>query len=421
MASFLLTKREKEMAREISKVVVIGGGEMGRGISQLVAQKGVQAVVKEINDERAQACKNAVVKQLDKISRVGVIDKSEAERTKSRFSVTSSYDGVRDADLVIEAVFEDMEVKKAVFREIDSLFPEHVIFATNSSSLSITEIASVTGRPDRFIGMHFFNPAPSPSRALVELVRGEKTSDETHSTAERFVKVDLQKTPATIKGCPGYLVNRMLMPYLNEAAHLLTETILTVRQIDARIEKFGLPMGPFALLDFVGIDIAAKVAEILYKGYGERAKPVSIMRKLVEAGRIGKKSGAGFYVGDSSSDFEDIQVLLGREYPGRQAYDIERGFKRMMAGFRNEAFLCLQEGIALPDIIDKGAVLGIGFPMVLEGPLHDTQDRYGFANFLSDLREFERECGARFKPAEILVELVAGNKKIFEKVEEEEW
>lgn len=408
------------MAGEVRKIGIIGGGEMGRGIGQLVAQRGFPVVVKEVNDERAQACKNAVVQQLDKISRLGV-DRSETEGAKTRFHVTSSYDDILDADLVIEAVFEDMEVKKSVFREIDPLFPEHVIFATNSSSLSITELASVIKRPDRFIGMHFFNPAPSPRSALVELVRGDRTSDKTHGTAERFVKVDLKKTPATVKGCPGYLVNRLLLPYLNEAAHLLTETTITAKQIDAKATAFGWPMGPFSLLDYVGIDITANVAEILYKGYGERAKPVSIFRRLVELGRIGKKTGAGFYTSSSKTTLEDIQVIIDREYPGRQELDIEKGFRRMMAGFRNEALLCLQEGIAPPDIIDKGAVLGIGFPMALEGPLHDTQDRYGFANLLVVLRQFEKECGMRFKPAEVLEELVAGGKKIFEKAEEEEW
>lgn len=409
------------MAREIRKVAIIGGGEMGRGIGQLVAQKGFPVVVKEVSDDRAKACREAVFSQLDKVLRSRAIERSEAEGAKARFSVTGSYDDIRDADLVIEAVFEDMKVKKSVFKEIDPLFPEHVIFATNSSSLSITELASVTKRPDRFIGMHFFNPAPSPRSALVELVRGDQTSDETHGVAERFVKVDLQKTPITVKGCPGYLVNRLLLPYLNEAAHLLTETTLAVKQIDARATAFGLPMGPFALLDYVGNDIAANVAEILYKGYGERAKPVPILRRMVELGRIGKKTKAGFYIADSSLRLEDIQVIIDQEYPNRQELNIEIGFKRMMAGFRNEALLCLQEGIASPDIIDKGTVLGIGFPMALEGPLHDTQDRYGFANLLADLRRFEKEYGMRFKPAEILEELVAGNKKIFEKIEEEEW
>lgn len=409
------------MAKEIRKVAVIGGGEMGRGIGQLVAQRGFQVIVKEVNDERAQACRCAFIQQLDKISRSGAIDRSEAESAKSRFSVTNSYNDIRDADLVIEAVFEDMEVKKAVFREIDPLFPERVIFATNSSSLSITELASVTSRSDQFIGMHFFNPAPSPRSALVELVRGDQTSDETHNTAERFVKVDLKKTPVTVKGCPGYLVNRLLLPYLNEAAHLLTETTLTVKQLDARASKFGLPMGPFALLDYVGIDIAANVADILYKGYGERAKPVPILRRLVELGRIGKKTKAGFYVADTSLGWEDIQAIINREYPSRLGLDVEEGFKRMMAGFRNEAFLCLQEGIAPPDIIDKSAVLGIGFPMVLEGPLHDTQDKYGFANLLADLKRFQQEHGIRFQPAPLLEQLVAENKKIFEEVETEEW
>lgn len=405
------------MVRTIQKVAVIGGGTMGSGIGQHIAQKGISVVIKEVNDERARGCKDLIFSRLDKAARIGIVSLSDAENAKDHFSTASSYDEIKDADLVIEAIFEDMNEKKVVFGELNLLFPEDVIFTTNSSSLSITEIASVTNRPERFIGTHFFNPAFTAP--LVELVRGEKTSDETFTAVRRFMETVLGKTPILVKGCPGYLVNRLLLPYLNEAARLLTETKLTVKQIDARADKFGWPMGPFKLLDFVGIDIAANVAKILYAGYGERAEPAPLMHRLVELGRIGNKVGAGFYT--KAAGFEDIQSVIDSEYPNRRELDIEEGFKRMMAGLCKEAILCLEEEIAPANVIETGATLGIMFPMALEGPLHYAQEKYGFANLLADLKRFEREYGMRFKPAKLLEQLVAEDLKIFKEEEEEEW
>ncbi len=405
------------MYRAIKKVAVIGGGTMGSGIAQHIAQKGVSVVVKEVSDERAKACKDRIFRQLDKVAQLGKITASEAEGTKARFSTTSYYKEIKDSDFVIEAVFEDLYAKKEVFRELNFLFPDDVIFTTNSSSLSITEIASVTNRPDRFIGTHFFNP---PVKApLVELVRGQKTSDETYDVAKRFVQTNLGKTPIPVKGCPGYLVNRLLLPYLNEATRLLTETNLTVKEVDARSNSFGWPMGPFQLLDYVGIDIASNVAKILYEGYGERAEPAPLMHRLVELGRIGNKVGVGFYA--KVGGFEDIQIVVDREFTNRQNLDVEDGFRRMMAGLCNETLMCFEEKVALANDIETGATLGIMFPMAFEGPLHYAQDKYGFVNLLADLQEFEREYGMRFKPTALLEQLVADNKKIFEKTEEEEW
>ncbi len=407
------------MARIIRKVAIIGGGTMGSGIAQKIAQSGVNAVVKEVDEAHAVACRDKLHRQWDKVAGLGKLNSTELQSAKSHFSVTSSYDDIRGVDLVIEAVFEDMEVKKAVFRELNSLLPADVIFATNSSSLSIDEIASITNRPDCFMGTHFFNP---PVKALlVELIRGQATSDKTYSSVKRFIETSLGNTSILVKGCPGYLVNRLLLPYLNEAARLLVETRLTFQEIDVYAKKFGLPMGPFELLDFVGIDIASSVAKILHDGYGERATPTTLMYRLVELGRVGDKVGVGFYNKKKMAGFEDIQTVIDREYPNRRELDIEEGFKRMLAGLCNEALMCLEEGIAPKDVIEEGATKGIFFPMALEGPLHYTQEKYGFANLLADLKRFEREYGMRFKPATLLEQLVAEDKKIFKEIEEEEW
>ena len=403
------------MVKDIRKVAVIGGGTMGSGIGQLIAQKGLTVVVKETDSNRAEECRARVFKQLERIS-VNPQLKPEAEVAKTHFSTTSSYDDLRGSDLVIEAVFEDLESKRSVFRELASLLPEEVVFTSNSSSLSIDEMALSSGRPDRFIGSHFFNPAPKT--LLVELVRGKDTSDETYETVRRFIEVNLKRTTILVKGCPGYLVNRILMPYANEAVNLLTQTTLTIKQIDSRAKRFGWLMGPFELIDYVGIDIAANVADILYAGYGERARPNALMNRMIKLGRLGKKVGAGFYVGSDTSSFEEI---LARECPERIGLDIEEGFCRIMAGLYNEAFLCLQEGIASSDVIETGAALGIMFPMALEGPLHYAQEKYGLANLLADLKRFEARYGIRFKPAPILEQFVAEGRMVFQANEEEEW
>lgn len=407
------------MVKIIKKVAVIGGGTMGSGIAQHIAQKGVCVTVKEVDEERAGRCKDRICRQLDRVAQLGKISLSEADATKNRLSTTSSYEKIKDADLVIEAVFENIMTKKAVFEELNSVLPVDVVCATNSSSLSIDEIASATNRPDRFIGTHFFNP---PVKApLVELVRGHKTSDETFNVTKRFVQIVLGKTPILVKGCPGYLVNRLLLPYLNEAARLLTETRLTVSEIDFRANQFGWPMGPFKLLDYIGIDIAANVANILHNGYGERATPTGLMNRMVELGYIGNKTGIGFYNDDTDSKVEDINMIINREFPDRVNLGVEEGFKRMMAGFCNEALMCLEEEIGTADVIETGSTLGIMFPMALQGPLHYAQDKYGFINLLADLQRFEGECGMRFKPTKILEQLVADDKKIFQGIEEEEW
>jgi len=407
------------MAKIIQKVAVIGGGTMGSGIAQKIAQSEIDVVVKEVDEMRAVACRDKLHGQWDKVAGLGKLSSTELQSAKSHFSVTSSYDDIRDADIVIEAVFENMKAKKEVYEELNPLFPDDVIFTTNSSSLSIDEMASVTNRPDRFMGTHFFNP---PVKALlVELIRGQATSDETYNSVKRFVETNLGNASILVKGCPGYLVNRLLLPYLNEAARLLVETRLTFQEIDVYAKKFGWPMGPFALLDYVGIDIAANVAKILHDGYGERATPTSLMYRLVELGRIGDKVGVGFYNKKKMAGFEDIQVVIDREYPNRRELGAEEGFKRMMTGLCNEALMCLEEEIAPKDVIEEGATKGIFFPMALEGPLHYAQEKYGFANLLADLNRFEREYGMRFKPAILLEQLVSQNKKIFDKTEEEEW
>lgn len=399
------------MAKAIYKVGVIGGGTMGRGIALLVSQKGIPVVIKEINQELADKSLRSLHEKLNSAVARGKLMSDAAELAKGLVSATANFEDINDVDLVIEAVFENLEIKKGLFSNADKFINPDAIFATNTSSLSITDISSVTLRPDKFIGMHFFNPPIT--MPLVELISGRETSEDTLSTVEVFAKDSLGKVTIRVKECPAFLVNRLLMPYLNEATFLLTETNLTVEEIDGGAGQFGWPMGPFMLLDYLGVDVASDVAGICYVGYGERAKPAPLMSKLVQLGRLGNKSGAGFYVNDNSGKFETLAAVIEKEYPSRKYVSVDEGFHRMMVGMVNEAFLCLEGGVSSADEIESGCLYGIGFPMALEGPLH-WAEKEGLPNILEDLKRFEKECGVRFKPAQLLEKYVAGRTRIFE-------
>ena len=403
------------MAQAIYKVAIIGGGAMGQGIASLIAQQGIPVVIKEMNDDLAEKALKKITRKIDQAVERGKIMSDSADMAKDLISATADYEEMSDADLVIEAVFEEMKIKKAVFADLDERLPEHVIFATNTSSLSISEMAEATKRPDKIVGVHFFNPPIT--MPLVELISGTKTSEDTLVSVEDFSKDSLGKITIRVKECPGFLVNRLLMPYLNEATLLLSETNLTVEEIDEKAKDFDWPMGPFTLIDYLGVDIASEVAKILSAGYGERAKAAPLMEIMVKLDRRGAKSGAGFYVDDESKGFEDVSVIIDREFPDRDDLSVDIGFNRMMCGMVNEAFLCLEEEISTADEIETGCKYGIGFPFALGGPLHWAES-VGLDKILDDLQSYEVTYGSRFMPSSLLADYAAQGKALFE---EESW
>jgi 3-hydroxyacyl-CoA dehydrogenase/enoyl-CoA hydratase/3-hydroxybutyryl-CoA epimerase len=400
----------------IYKVAVIGGGAMGQGIAALVARQGIPVVIKEINDELAGKARAKVQHKFDAWVAKGKMLADQAEDKKMLVQCTCNYEDIADVDLVIEAVYESMEVKTKVFAELDQQLPGDVIFATNTSALSITEMAAATKRRAKIAGVHFFNPPTA--MALVEIISGEGSSKKTIDTLEDFARNSLGKVPIRVKECPGFLVNRLLMPYLNEASLLLSETDLTVEDIERQTNNFGWPMGPFTLLDFLGIDVAAEVARILEKGYGERLKAAPLMNILVKHGRHGQKSGAGFFVVDETQRHEPLTAIINREFPKREKLPAEQGFRRMMLGMINEAFICLGDRIASPEDIETGCKYGIGFPHALEGPLHWAQSQ-GLSKILDELRRLEKTRGPRFKPSHELESHVKSGKPVFS--EKEAW
>ncbi len=283
------------MPEDINRIAVLGAGTMGAGIAQTCSQAGYEVTMMDLTDDLVKDGYAKIRTPLEKRVAKGKMTQDQVEEIVGRIEGTTDLKGaVKGADFVIEAVFEDMKVKKEVYQTIDVVSPPEVVFATNTSSLSVTEMASVTSRPDRFLGMHFFNPAPV--MRLVELIRGSETSDETISMA-RELSLKLGKEPVEVKETAGFVVNRILVPMMNEAFNLLMEGAATAEDIDKAM-KLGtnMPMGPFELADFTGIDVGLAVMEVLYRETGDpKFRPSPLLRQYVRAGRLGRKSGRGVY------------------------------------------------------------------------------------------------------------------------------
>ncbi|MFQ6073979.1 MAG: 3-hydroxyacyl-CoA dehydrogenase family protein [Candidatus Bathyarchaeia archaeon] len=279
---------------EIKRVAVIGAGVMGSGIAYICAARNYEVSVVEVNEELlAKGVKRIREMIVEGVNR-GKLTPREAEETMKRVKGTTSIaEAAKDADIVIEAVYEDMNVKKEVFQKLDQACPSHTILASNTSALSITEMASATRRPSRVIGLHFFNPPYAMK--LVEVVLGAQTSEETRRIAEDFVRA-LGKETVTVKDSPGFIVNRIVLPMLNEAAYLVYEGKASMEDVDkAATLGMNFPAGPFRVADLVGLDIALAVLENLHKAFGEKFKPCPLLVEKVKAGHLGLKTRKGFY------------------------------------------------------------------------------------------------------------------------------
>lgn len=350
----------------IMKIAVIGGGAMGHGIAVETARRGgLPVVIKEMNDELAAKALGKAHAIFDRWAEKGKMDQTDAEGKKSLITATSNYADLADVDLVIEAVPENLSLKMNIWTELDKVVKPEALFASNTSSLSIAELAKSTDRSDKFAGLHFFNP-PTAMK-LVELVKTGSTSEATLRDLKNFTE-DLGKTVIQVKDVPGFLVNRLLMPYLNSAAKLLCEKALEPEELDTAAVELGWPMGPFLLMDMVGLDVGAEVADVLYRGYGERMKPSPLLRMLVDAGRTGRKTGAGFYVHDGR-DRPAVMEMVKKEFPNRSGGNAQDAVHRMMDEMALEALRCQKENVASDEDIEIGCAFGIGYPQSYGGPL----------------------------------------------------
>jgi len=278
----------------ITTVGIIGAGTMGNGIAQACAVSGIKIVMVDISDAAVAKGIATVVGSLERLLKKDKITAADKDAALARIKGSSSYDDLKSAQLVIEAATENYDLKVKILKQIDALVAPDVIVASNTSSISITKLAAVTGRADRFIGMHFFNPVPM--MALVEIIRGLQTSDATHAAVHALATA-LGKTPITVRNAPGFVVNRILVPMINEAFFVLAENLATPEDIDAGM-KLGCnqPIGPLALADMIGLDVCLAVMEVYLSEYGDsKYRPCPLLKEMVAAGRLGRKTGRGVY------------------------------------------------------------------------------------------------------------------------------
>ncbi len=280
---------------DITKVGVVGAGTMGNGIAHVFAQSGFEVVLCDMKESSLEKATATITKNLERQLKKERITAEQKSATLANLTTSTTLSGCADCQLVIEAVFENLEVKAGIFSELGKTLPAESVLASNTSSLPITQLASATGRADRFIGMHFMNPVPIMK--LVELIRGLATSDETFSLIFALCE-KLGKIPVEVNDYPGFVANRILMPMINEAAYTLMEGVADAGAID-KVMMLGMnhPMGPLTLADFIGLDVCLAIMETLHEGYGDsKYRPCPLLRKLVQAGYLGRKSGRGFHV-----------------------------------------------------------------------------------------------------------------------------
>ncbi|QSX28838.1 fatty acid oxidation complex subunit alpha FadJ [Shewanella cyperi] len=416
---FATTEMKKETgagdatARPLNKAVILGGGLMGGGIASVTTTKAkIPVRVKDINEKGLSNALGYAYKLLDKGVKRRYMSAAERDKLMALMTTTTEYKGVKDADIVVEAVFEDLKLKHQMVQDIERECSEHTIFASNTSSLPITQIAEVASRPENVIGLHYFSPVEK--MPLVEVIAHEKTSPETIATTVAFARKQ-GKTPIVVKDGAGFYVNRILALYMNEAAQLLLEG-QSVDHLDKALVKFGFPVGPMTLLDEVGIDVGAKISPILEKELGERFKAPAAFDKLLADDRKGRKNGKGFYVYGKASKKgkqvdESVYAVLGlKPATAREPKEIAQ---RCVVQMLNEAVRCLEAGIiASPRDGDIGAIFGIGFPPFLGGPFR-YMDTLGAGQLVSILEGYQAKYGDRFAPAPLLKTMAAENKRFY--------
>ncbi len=396
--------------KKIQSAAVLGAGVMGGGIAHLLADKGISVRMKDVGIPGLELGIQSALTLFNKSLKRRSITERQFQQKLAKISPTTSYDGFLGAEVVVEAIVEKMEVKQSVLKELEDFVSKDAVIATNTSSLSVSRMQSVMRHPERFCGMHFFNPVHK--MPLVEVIRGEKSSDQSVSQIFQFSK-QIGKTPIVVRDAPGFLVNRLLMPYLTEAAIMVSEGV-RIEELDPALLEFGMPMGPIELIDEIGLDVAEKVGHILHDGFGERMSPPGTFEKLLEKKRLGKKSGSGFYIYSGPEKKEKrldsgIYDLLGiRPLTGKITK--QEMVDRCVFGMINEAARCLQEKIvAAPEDVDLGMIMGTGFPP-FRGGLLRYADSVGLEKIVNVLQELKGKYGMRFAPSDALLAFAKNGK-----------
>ena len=388
----------------IYKTAVVGAGAMGAEIAQVISFSGIPVLLKDVDQARVDKGLEVIRKVYQRRVDRGKMTQDELVKKLTLVTGVTTYDTFKDVDLVIEAVPEQMKLKQQIFQDLDRVLPESAVIASNTSSLSISALGGVTKRPHNVIGMHFFYPAHIMK--LVEVIPGLETSEETTGDIIAFAE-SLRKLPIRVNECAGFLVNRILMPYLNEAAFCAQQGAATPRAIDEAMVVFGFPMGPFTLVDNLGFDVCREVVQILVDAYGSRMRPAEIWERLYALKRYGAKSGAGFYLygeraGQPDPDLEQILQQLKSQSKGPSEFSANRLALPMI----NEAIRCLEEHVCTAADVDLAVIAGLGFPQSKGGILHYA-DEIGLDTVLTELERLTKAFGERFWPSPLLKRKVA--------------
>ena len=415
---FATTEMKKENGVEgvkpekMKKVGVLGGGLMGGGIAYVTSTKA--GVPVRIKDVRAEGIANAMKYSYDILNKKvkkRFMRNSEMQKQLALLTGTLDYSGYQDADIVVEAVFEDLDLKQKMVADIEENCKESTIFASNTSSIPITQIAAKAARPENVIGLHYFSPVDK--MPLAEVIAHDRTSDQVISSTVEFAKKQ-GKTPVVVKDGAGFYVNRILAPYMNEAANLILDGE-PIEHIDKSLVKFGFPVGPVKLLDEVGIDVGTKIIPFLVEAFGERFTAPSAFDKVLADGRKGKKNQKGFYSYEGKKPGkevdESIYELLGLS-PSAKLSEKEVA-ERCVLMMLNEAARCLDEGVIRNARDgDIGAIFGIGFPPFLGGPFR-YMDTLGIKHVVARLNHYATAVGDKFAPAEVLVKMAENDQKFY--------
>lgn len=408
---FLAEKYKKGSGKapneKIAHAAVIGAGVMGSGIAQWLSARGITVILRDVSVELLDRGLANIEKIYGRAVKRGLMSEEKAREGRARIVASANPGPMRDVQIVIEAASEKLEIKKVIFHDIDGKIDDTDILATNTSALSISTLAAETKHPQRVIGLHFFNPVSRMK--LIEVVIGKQTAEETKERALAFAR-QIGKLPVIVQDRPGFLVNRVLFPYLLDAAELF-ERGVAAEQIELALLEWGMPMGPLRLIDEIGIDITIDIAVTLEKAFGERARTPALLQKMRAANILGRKTGTGFYKyeGKQQSPNESMEKWRGsNEPPEMSSNDLALRLVYLMV---NEAARCLEEGVvAAPEDADYGMILGTGFAPLRGGPLRFA-DHFGIAEMV---RAGERH-GGKFEPCNLLREHARNGTRFYEK------
>jgi 3-hydroxyacyl-CoA dehydrogenase/enoyl-CoA hydratase/3-hydroxybutyryl-CoA epimerase/3-hydroxyacyl-CoA dehydrogenase/enoyl-CoA hydratase/3-hydroxybutyryl-CoA epimerase/enoyl-CoA isomerase len=398
--------------RTVTHVGVLGTGQMGAGIATANARRGVLATMVDIDNERLAWGMAAAQKAVADRIKIGRATPQDMADMLSLLNTSTSKNAFGSCDVVVEAITENESLKTKMYGELHGILADEAILASNTSTISITRMAESAPNPERFVGMHFFYPVDRMQ--LVEVIRGEKTDDETVETIVKLAQ-RIGKIPIVMKDCPGFLVNRVLLPYMNEALLLLCEGA-SMDAIDKAATKFGMPMGPIALHDLVGLDVALSAGQVVASAYSDRAEMCPLLQDLVDAGRLGKKSSLGFrsYTGKKGRPAADptFDEYLAKHRTGDNEFAIDEITDRLFLPMLLEATRTLEDGIVSePTHVDMGVLLGIGFPTFRGGILHWC-DSEGAAAILNKLESYA-SLGKRFETTDLLNNMATNSDSFF--------